>query len=226
MVTLGGLIVLSNDNGFPLDYIVETYYNQEWTTASSIINSDNPLRYITFPPRKATQVRITVTRDQITKFLEYTRINEVYPLFANLPSTVSTPSTPCPASASLTPCPKPKNSHAGAIAGAVVGGVLGLVIAGLAVCILLKRRKQPVEIPPVETPPENIVHDVPKNTGMQELDGTRMARFGKITPLLNLPIYLTFVKRKWGTAPGDIHRNDAGQTNTGSKFRGSAKAAP
>ena len=164
-----------------LDYTVETFYNLVWTTVSSITNSNNTLQYITFPPVNATRLRISVTRDEVAEAGEFTRINEVYPLFANLTSSAPTSSPTPPASILPTHCPETKKFTGGAIAGGVVGGAaVGITIGAVAAFLLLRRRKKTVETMP---PPVKMFQG-----GVHELGDDPV---GKIIQPLSLSLFLS-----------------------------------
>ncbi|WP_344860833.1 alpha-L-rhamnosidase C-terminal domain-containing protein [Amycolatopsis ultiminotia] len=79
-VDLPGITVLSNSDGVPQDFTVETWDGSAWRPAGSV--AGNTGRHVQVPftaPVSTTQVRITVTKDQPTAPGEFTRINEVWP---------------------------------------------------------------------------------------------------------------------------------------------------
>lgn len=79
-VTLPGITVLSNRDGVPQDYTVDTWNGSGWTTQATVTGNTAVMRRVPFAsPVTTTQVRITVTKDQSTPQGEFTRINEVYP---------------------------------------------------------------------------------------------------------------------------------------------------
>lgn len=49
VVTLEGIILVSNPNGWLKDYIVETESNTVWSTIATLDNCDTPLQLIIFP---------------------------------------------------------------------------------------------------------------------------------------------------------------------------------
>lgn len=79
-VTLPGITVLSNSDGVPQDYTVDTWDGTTWQPAATVTGNTDVQHEIPFTtPVTTTQVRITVTKDQSTPQGEFTRINEVYP---------------------------------------------------------------------------------------------------------------------------------------------------
>ncbi|WP_201799278.1 alpha-L-rhamnosidase C-terminal domain-containing protein [Subtercola vilae] len=79
-VTVPGITLLSNSDGVPQDYTVDTWDGSAWHQAAAVTGSTDLQRAVSFDsPVTTTQVRITVTKDQSTGKGEYTRIAEVYP---------------------------------------------------------------------------------------------------------------------------------------------------
>jgi hypothetical protein len=79
-VTLPGITVLSNSDGVPQDFTVDTWNGAAWQPAGSV--TGNAAVQIDVPfsaPVTTTQVRITVTKDQASSKGDFTRINEVWP---------------------------------------------------------------------------------------------------------------------------------------------------
>lgn len=78
--SLTGITVLSNGDGVPQDFTVETWDGSAWTTAATVTGNTDVMRRVPFAHAVTTdQVRITVTRDQSSGKGDFTRINEVYP---------------------------------------------------------------------------------------------------------------------------------------------------
>ncbi|MFC1414311.1 alpha-L-rhamnosidase C-terminal domain-containing protein [Streptacidiphilus sp. N1-12] len=79
-VKLPGITVLSNSDGVPQDFTVQTWDGSAWTTRATVTGNADVQRAVAFPAAvSTTQVRITVTKDQSTPKGEYTRINEIWP---------------------------------------------------------------------------------------------------------------------------------------------------
>ncbi|WP_042405028.1 alpha-L-rhamnosidase-related protein [Streptacidiphilus carbonis] len=79
-VELPGITVLSNSDGVPQDFTVQTWDGTVWTTRATVTGNTDVQRAVSFSaPVSTTQVRITVTKDQASAKGEYTRINEVWP---------------------------------------------------------------------------------------------------------------------------------------------------
>ena len=79
-VKLPGITVLSNSDGVPQDFTVETWDGSAWTTQATVTGNTDVQRAVTFTaPVTTTQVRINVTKDQASAKGEYTRINEIWP---------------------------------------------------------------------------------------------------------------------------------------------------
>jgi hypothetical protein len=78
---LTGITVLSNSDGVPVDFTVETFQNASWSLAGTITGNSAIQIQVPFdqPTVDVTGIRITVTLDQALSSGEYTRINEVYP---------------------------------------------------------------------------------------------------------------------------------------------------
>ena len=79
-VSLPGITVLSNSDGVPQDFTVQTWDGSDWSTAATVTGNTLVQRAVPFAdPVSTSQVRITVTADQPTSKGEFTRINEVWP---------------------------------------------------------------------------------------------------------------------------------------------------
>ena len=79
-VTLPGITLLSNSDGVPVDFTVDTWDGSQWHNAATITGNSAVQVVVPFgAPVRTTQVRITVTQDQNTPQGEFTRITEVYP---------------------------------------------------------------------------------------------------------------------------------------------------
>lgn len=79
-VTLPGITLLSNPDGFPTDFTVETWDGAAWNTAATVTGNNQVRRAVPFAaPVTTTRMRITVTADQDTPKGDFTRVNEVYP---------------------------------------------------------------------------------------------------------------------------------------------------
>lgn len=128
-------------DGWLLDYTVETSNGTGWVPQGTVTNCEGPLRYVPFThPIKMTQVKIVVTDEQDGGF---TRIHEVYPVFAKGASNTSesnpTPSDVKPhdttTSSLLSSAPnasKCSDSNIGAIVGGVLGGIILILFFALA----------------------------------------------------------------------------------------------
>ncbi|MCU1686398.1 MAG: alpha-L-rhamnosidase [Amycolatopsis sp.] len=79
-VTLLGITVLSNSDGVPQDFTVDAWDGSQWQQVGSVTGNTAIQRSVPFAaPVMATQVRITVTKNQATGKGNYTRVSEVYP---------------------------------------------------------------------------------------------------------------------------------------------------
>ena len=79
-VKLPGITVLSDSDGVPQDYTVQTWDGSAWTTQATVTGNTDVQHPVAFPSAvTTTRVRITVTKDQSTPKGEYTRINEIWP---------------------------------------------------------------------------------------------------------------------------------------------------
>ncbi|TKA06316.1 alpha-L-rhamnosidase-related protein [Actinacidiphila oryziradicis] len=79
-VSLAGITLLSNSDGVPSDFTVETWDGSAWQPAATVTGSTSVRKAVPFAKTvSTTQVRINVTADQNTPQGEFTRINEVYP---------------------------------------------------------------------------------------------------------------------------------------------------
>ncbi|OQR65597.1 alpha-L-rhamnosidase [Streptomyces maremycinicus] len=77
---LPGITVISNSDGVPTDFRVDTWQDDAWHTAATVSDNDVIQRAVTFSqPVTTTRVRITVTNVQDTPRGAFTRINEVWP---------------------------------------------------------------------------------------------------------------------------------------------------
>jgi hypothetical protein len=78
--TLPGITVLSNSDGVPQDFTVDSWDGSAWQPAATVTGNSSVLRRVPFSaPVTTTQVRITVTKDQSSGKGDFTRVNEVYP---------------------------------------------------------------------------------------------------------------------------------------------------
>ena len=138
---------------------METFNGSGWALEATVTNCEGPLRYIPFiRPVKTTQLQITVTDEQDGGF---TRIHEVYPVFAIGASNTSgsnptppdtkpfdtTKTSAVPSSFLSVPANSPKNSstNIGAIVGGVLGGIiliLFLALSALSAYIFFRKRKE------------------------------------------------------------------------------------
>ena len=79
-LTLPGITLLSNSDGVPSDFTVETWDGSAWQPAATVTGNTAVQRAVPFAESvSTTQVRITVTADQDTSKGDFTRVNEVYP---------------------------------------------------------------------------------------------------------------------------------------------------
>lgn len=79
-VTLAGITVLSNPDGVPSDFTVETWDGSAWRTAATVTGNSAVQIPVRFDAAASTsRVRITVTADQDTPKGNFTRVNEVWP---------------------------------------------------------------------------------------------------------------------------------------------------
>ncbi|HJP72660.1 MAG TPA: alpha-L-rhamnosidase C-terminal domain-containing protein [Pseudonocardiaceae bacterium] len=79
-VSLPGITLLSNSDGVPVDFTVDTWDGTQWQNAATITGNSAVQVAVAFAaPMSTTQVRIIVTQDQNTPQGEFTRINEIYP---------------------------------------------------------------------------------------------------------------------------------------------------
>ncbi|WP_329113172.1 alpha-L-rhamnosidase-related protein [Streptomyces sp. NBC_01465] len=77
---LPGLTLISNSDGVPQDFTVETWQDGAWTQAASVTKNGVVQRAVPFDaPRTTDKVRITVTADQDSPKGAFTRVNEVWP---------------------------------------------------------------------------------------------------------------------------------------------------
>ena len=160
MVNLDGLMFLSQNRGWPLNYTVETSLNDaSWTLAATVQLSNVVLRFIRFDngPLNVKQFRINVT----AALGGTTRIAEVSPIYAaassnsavdNLLST-SIPSSTTTMTTTTTPLStssQTKPNTVGIIAG-VLGGVAGILLAALSYFLWVLRKQRNSNIGIAET---------------------------------------------------------------------------
>ena len=78
--SLPGITLLSNPDGVPQDFTVDTWDGSAWQPAATVTGNTTVMRRIPFSSAvTTTQVRITVTKDQSSGHGDFTRVNEVYP---------------------------------------------------------------------------------------------------------------------------------------------------
>jgi hypothetical protein len=78
--TLPGLTLISNSDGVPVDFTVDTWQNGAWRSTASVTGNSAVQRAVPFDaPVSTDKVRITVTADQETPAGTFTRVNEVWP---------------------------------------------------------------------------------------------------------------------------------------------------
>ena len=79
-VDLPGITLLSNSDGVPQDFTVETWDGSAWQAAATVTGNAEIKRQVPFAaPVHTSQVRITVTADQGSGRGDFTRVNEIYP---------------------------------------------------------------------------------------------------------------------------------------------------
>jgi hypothetical protein len=79
-VDLPGITLLSNSDGVPQDFTVETWNGSAWQAAATVTGNTEIKRQVPFTaPVHTAQVRITVTADQGSGKGDFTRVNEIYP---------------------------------------------------------------------------------------------------------------------------------------------------
>ena len=79
-VTLPGVTLLSNSDGVPVDFTVQTWDGSAWQTAATVTGNSAVRCVVPFPKAvTTTQVQLVVTADQNTPQGEYTRVNELWP---------------------------------------------------------------------------------------------------------------------------------------------------
>ena len=89
-VTLPGVTLLSNSDGVPVDFTVQTWDGSAWQLAGTVTGNSAVQVPVPFAaPVTTTQVQVTVTLDQDTAEGQYTRINELWP---GLVETITPPS--------------------------------------------------------------------------------------------------------------------------------------
>ena len=89
-VTLPGVTLLSNSDGVPVDFTVQTWDGSAWQTSATVTGNSAVRCVVPFPaPVTTTRVQLVVTADQNTPQGEYTRVNELWPgLVPVVPETV------------------------------------------------------------------------------------------------------------------------------------------
>ena len=89
-VTLPGVTLLSNSDGVPVDFTVQTWDGSTWQTAATVTGNSAVQVPIPFSaPVTTTQVQLVVTLDQDTPQGQFTRVNELWP---GLVETITPPS--------------------------------------------------------------------------------------------------------------------------------------
>lgn len=79
-VTLPGITLLSNSDGVPVDFTVETWDGAAWQLAGTVTGNSAVQVPVPFAsPLTTTQVQISVTLTQDTPQGQFTRINELWP---------------------------------------------------------------------------------------------------------------------------------------------------
>jgi hypothetical protein len=79
-VALPGITLLSNPDGVPQDFTVDTWDGTAWQNAATVTGNTTVQLRVPFTGTVTTsQVRITVTADQSSGKGDFTRVNEVYP---------------------------------------------------------------------------------------------------------------------------------------------------
>lgn len=89
---LPGVTMLSNSDGVPVDFTVETLQNGTWSLRGTITGNSLVQVQVPFDPpaTSVTGIRINVTLDQALASGEFTRINEVYPELVSDPPVIPT----------------------------------------------------------------------------------------------------------------------------------------
>lgn len=108
-VTLDGIILLFADDGFPLDFTVDTNDGSGWSQRAKITKNAEVLKFIKFPKSLlCLQLRVKVTLAQKSPAGEYTRIAEISPVYADLTASIqSSNSTSSSTSLNSTTTPSP-----------------------------------------------------------------------------------------------------------------------
>lgn len=182
-MTLDGLILLSHNDGWPLNYTVETSVNgASWTVAATVDLSNVVLRVIRFDksPLSLKQLRVNVT----ASLGGYTRIAELSPIYAAAASSNSTTDNPLSTPTPQSTLSQSKSNTAGITAGAL-GGVAGILLAILGYLLWLLRRQR-----------KKIVTTGVDGTG----DGIAVDRTQKI-PVRNSRYHTNFVSEAGGQTP-------------------------
>jgi hypothetical protein len=79
-VTLPGVTLLSNSDGVPADFTVQTWDGSAWQTSATVTGNSAVQLPIPFPaPVTTTRVQLVVTLDQSSPEGDFTRVNELYP---------------------------------------------------------------------------------------------------------------------------------------------------
>lgn len=152
-VTLDGIILLSYDDGVPVDFTVDTNNGSGWTQGAGITGNSKVLQFVKFPRSLlCLQLRVNVMLAQKVPFGEFTRISELSPVYADLSSSVPaiTVTALAEASTSLSPAPttttpstsSTQNENAALIAAGVLGTIAGVLILALIAAVLIERRRR------------------------------------------------------------------------------------
>lgn len=146
-VNLDGLILLSQNDGWPLNYTVEISLNgASWALAATVQLSNVVLRFIRFDngPLNVKQLRINVT----AAIGGFTRIAELSPIYAAAASSktanadpLSTSTTSSATTTPLSSSSQSKSNAVGIIAG-VLGGAAGILLAALGYFLWLLRKQK------------------------------------------------------------------------------------
>lgn len=153
LVTLRGLTIISGVDGWITDYSINAVLaNGSLAEVANVRDASNILTTATFPgPLGLTQFTVYVRNATIAGANPlFSRINEVYPLYADdattsttsSSSSASATSSPTTSSTSGPPASGSSSDHTGAIVGGVVGGVVALSILAVIAWFTLKKRRQ------------------------------------------------------------------------------------
>lgn len=145
VVTLDGIILLSYDDGVPVNFIVDTNDGSGWTQGAKITGNTAVLQFIKFPRSlRCLQLRVNVTLVQKAVAGEFTRIAELSPVYADLSSSVPTITTTPSPTTTTTIAPSTistQSENTITIVSGVLGAVAGVSILALIVVVLLMRRR-------------------------------------------------------------------------------------